>query len=149
LAWGIDHTALAQLETEVFGKRLLITDQHDWATEKIILAYRGQSRAEAVFRQLKDVDHLAVRPQYHWTDQKIRVHTFIYLLALLLCRLVECESRAVGYHRLASAHASTRWWLFSGRAEVLEVFGVFSVVSLWLYWSRIGRLLGHADDNDL
>lgn len=79
LAWGIDHTALAQLETEVFGKRLLITDQHDWATEEIILAYRGQSRAEAIFRQLKDVDHLAVRPQYHWTDQKIRVHTFICL----------------------------------------------------------------------
>lgn len=97
LAWGIDHGALEHLETEVFGKRILITDQHDWATEEIILAYRGQSQAEAVFRQLKDVAHLAVRPQYHWTDQKIRVHTFICLLALLLCRLVERESRAVGY----------------------------------------------------
>jgi transposase len=97
LVWWIDHTALAQLETEVFGKRLLITDQHDWATEEIILAYRGQSRAEAIFRQLKDVDHLAVRPQYHWTDQKIRVHTFICLLALLLCRLVERECRGAGY----------------------------------------------------
>jgi transposase len=97
LAWGIDHTALAQLETEVFGKRILITDQHDWTTEEIILAYRGQSRAEAVFRQLKDVDHLAVRPQYHWTDHKIRVHTFLCLLALLLCRLVERESRTLGY----------------------------------------------------
>jgi hypothetical protein len=97
LAWWINQTALAQLETEVFGKRLLITDQHDWTTEEIILAYRGQSRAEAVFRQLKDVDHLAVRPQYHWTDQKIRVPTFICLLALLLCRLVERESRTLGY----------------------------------------------------
>jgi transposase len=97
LAWEIDQAALDQLETEVFGKRLLITDQHEWTTEEIILAYRGQSQAEAVFRQFKDVDHLAVRPQYHWTDQKIRVHTFICLLALLLCRLVERESRAWGY----------------------------------------------------
>jgi len=97
LTWWIDHAALLHLETEVFGKRLLITDQHAWATEEIILAYRGQSRAEAIFRQLKDVDHLAVRPQYHWTDQKIRVHTFICLLALLLCRLVERECRGAGY----------------------------------------------------
>jgi transposase len=97
LTWWIDHAALTHLETEVFGKRILITDQHDWTTEEIILAYRGQSRAEAVFRQLKDVDHLAVRPQYHWTDQKIRVHTFICLVALLLCRLVERECRSAGY----------------------------------------------------
>ena len=96
LTWWIDHPALTHLETEVFGKRLLITDQHTWSTEEIILAYRGQSRAEAVFRQLQDVAHLAVRPQYHWTDQKSRVHTFICLLALLLCRLVERESRGAG-----------------------------------------------------
>jgi transposase len=97
LAWWIDQVAREHLETEVFGKRMLMTDQHDWSTEEIIHAYRGQSHAEAVFRQLKDVDHLAVRPQYHWTDPKIRVHTFICLLALLLCRLVERESRALGY----------------------------------------------------
>lgn len=97
LTWWIDHAALEQLETEVFGKRILITDQHAWSTEEIILAYRGQSRAEAIFRQLKDVRHLAVRPPYHWTDQKIRVHTFICMLALLLCRLVERESQGAGY----------------------------------------------------
>jgi transposase len=97
LTWWIDHAALLHLETAVFGKRIRITDQHPWSTEEIILAYRGQSRAEAVFRQLQDVDHLAVRPQYHWTDQKIRVHTFICLIALLLCRLVERECRGAGY----------------------------------------------------
>jgi transposase len=97
LTWWIDHAALLHLETQVCGKRILITDQHTWSTEEIILAYRGQSRAEAVFRQLKDVDHLAVRPQYRWTEQKIRVHTFICLWALLLCRLVERECRGAGY----------------------------------------------------
>ena len=36
------------------------------------------------------------RPQYHWTDQKIHVHTFICLLGLLLARIVEWESRKLG-----------------------------------------------------
>jgi transposase len=97
LSWEIDDTAMAFLETEVFGKRLLMTDQHTWSTEEIMAAYHGQSQAEAAFRQLKDVDHLTVRPQYHWTDQKVRVHTFVCLLAFLLCRLIERESRAAGY----------------------------------------------------
>ena len=61
-----------------------------------MLAYRGQSEVEEVFRQTKDDEHLAVRPQYHWTDQKIHVHTFICLLGLLLARIVEWESGSWG-----------------------------------------------------
>ena len=97
LSWQIDQAALDYLEAEVFGKRLLMTDQHEWSSEDIILAYQGQSHAEAAFRQLKDVDHLTGRPQYHWTDQKVRVHTFICLLAYLLCRLIERDCCAIGY----------------------------------------------------
>ena len=96
LSWTIDQVALDALETEVFGKRLLMTDQHDWSTEEIILAYQGQSQVEAAFRQRKDVDHLPVRPQYHWTDQQVRVHTFLCLLAYRLCRLIERECRTIG-----------------------------------------------------
>ena len=40
---------------------------------------------------------MAVRPQYHWTDQKIHVHTFCCLLALLLGRVTELEARKLGY----------------------------------------------------
>ncbi len=97
LRYGIDAAARQQLETEVFGKRLLITDRHDWSDDEIILAYRGQSHVERSFQQLKDEDHCAVRPQFHWTDQKIRVHTFICLLGLLLGRVVEYEARQLGY----------------------------------------------------
>jgi transposase len=53
LEWAIDQEALASLETEVFGKRLLMTDQHAWSREEIILAYQGQSYAERGFRFLK------------------------------------------------------------------------------------------------
>ena len=94
--FGIDEHARSHLEQEVFGKRILITNREEWSDEEIMLAYRGQSEVEDVFRQTKDDDHLAVRPQYHWTDQKIHIHTFICLLGLLLARIVELESRKLG-----------------------------------------------------
>ena len=93
LEYWVDQDALKHLETEVFGKRIIVTNRDDWSTEEIMLAYRGQSHVEAVFRQCKDDEHLAVRPQYHWTDQKIQVHAFICLLGLLLARVIEREAR--------------------------------------------------------
>lgn len=96
LEYWVDDAAVRHLETEVFGKRIVVTDRDEWTTEDIILAYRGQSQVEAVFRQLKDDEHLALRPQYHWTDQKIHVHAFICLLALLLARTVEHQARGLG-----------------------------------------------------
>jgi len=97
LEFWIDEQARDHLEREMFGKRILITNRHQWSTEEIMLAYRGQSEVEDVFRQLKDDEHLALRPQFHWTDQKIHVHAFICLLALLLARVVEAEARKLGH----------------------------------------------------
>jgi len=93
LRYWVDEQAKTHLETEVFGKRILLTNHDEWATEDIVLAYRGQHHVEAVFRQCKDDEHLAIRPQFHWTDHKIHVHTFLCLLALLLARVVESEAR--------------------------------------------------------
>ena len=50
--------------------------------------------------------------------------------------------------RLEGVEASGRWWLFSGQLPVLIVFGAFSALSLWLYWSGIGQVLGHEEDVD-
>jgi len=97
LDYWIDDDARLHLEEEVFGKRILITDRSDWSDEEILLAYHGQSEVEASFRQLKDNEHMAVRPQYHWTDQKIHVHTFVCLVALILGRMIELEARKLGY----------------------------------------------------
>ena len=97
LHFEVDAEALDHLQREVFGKRLLITDRHDWSETEILQAYRGQSRVEDGFRQLKDDEHCAVRPQYHWTDQKIHVHTFICMLGFLLGRVLEREARTLGH----------------------------------------------------
>lgn len=93
LTWSVDEAAIQRLDSEVFGKRILMSDQHDWTSEEIILAYRSQYGLEAAFRQVKDPIHLAVRPQFHWTDQKLRVHIFICMVAYILARLVYHEAR--------------------------------------------------------
>lgn len=97
LRYHLDTAAIEELTNELYGKRFLITDRTEWSDEQILLAYRGQSDVEEAFRQLKDDEHMAVRPQYHWTDQKICVHTFCCLVALLLGRLVEFEARKLHY----------------------------------------------------
>jgi len=96
LEYWIDEEAREKLENEYFGKRILVTNRSTWSDEDILRAYRGQSHVEEAFRQLKDDEHLAVRPQYHWTDQKVHVHTFMCLLALLLSRVVEHDARKHG-----------------------------------------------------
>lgn len=84
LDFSIDEEEFQQIQNQWLGRRILITNRHDWNTEEIISAYWGQSKVEYAFKTMKNPFHLAVRPQYHWTDQKIKVHGFICVLALLL-----------------------------------------------------------------
>lgn len=77
-----------RLTTRYFGLRVLITDRSEWTTAQIIEAYRGQAKAEAAFRDLKDPGMLATRPQFHWTDQKLHVHAFMCVTGYLLVRLL-------------------------------------------------------------
>jgi transposase len=94
-----DWIQYRKLLAEYLGLRILITDRSDWSTAEIIEAYRGQSRAEAAFRDLKDPVMLATRPQFHWTDQKLHVHAFICVTAYLLVTLLHRHaSQRAGYH---------------------------------------------------
>jgi len=96
LTWAIDHDAYRHLCDDYFGKRILITNREGWSSDEIITAYRGQSQVENTFRQIKDDEHFAIRPQFHWTDQKIHVHAFICLVSLLLGRVIEKQARTLG-----------------------------------------------------
>lgn len=88
----IDGDSFDKLKEEFLGRRILVTNRNDWSDEEIILAYRGQSKVEYVFKNLKNPYHLAVRPQYHWTDQKIEVHILICIISYMLT--VTAYSRA-------------------------------------------------------
>lgn len=82
-----------RLDQRYFGLRVLITDRAEWSTGQIVVAYRGQSRVEAAFRDLKNPGMLAIRPQFHWTDQKLRVHAFVCVMAYLLVTLLHRRAR--------------------------------------------------------
>ena len=96
LDFSLDQDARVALEDEIFGKRVLITDRLDWTTAEVVLAYRSQWEVEAGFRQLKNHDHIAVTPMFHWTDQKVTVHMFCCVAALMVLRLIEREVRRSG-----------------------------------------------------
>ena len=80
----IDDEAFEKLKEETLGRRILVTNRHEWSNEEIILAYRGQSKVEYVFKNLKNPYHLAIRLQYHWTDQKIEAHILMCMIGYLL-----------------------------------------------------------------
>jgi hypothetical protein len=46
---------------------------------------------------------------------------------------------------IEGSETSHWFWLLSGEVEALAVFGVFSVLALFAYWSRLGRALREAD----
>jgi len=93
LKFWIDEDQLNTLMDSWVGRRILITNRHDWSTQEIISAYWGQAQVEYAFKNLKNPFHLAMRPQYHWTDHKIRVHAFICFIAFLLSMVLYKHAR--------------------------------------------------------
>jgi len=93
LQFWVDKDQLTYLKEKWLGRRILITNRHSWTTEEIVLAYWGQSNVENAFKNMKNPFHLAIRPQYHWTDQKIEVHAFICLSAFLMVMVVYKRAR--------------------------------------------------------
>ena len=99
LAYRFDKRAWERLQTTLLGKTILFTDNDTWSDVKIIRGYRSQHHVETAFRRMKDCHHIALRPQYHWTDQKIEVHVFCCVLALMLCSLLRRELHRKGIDR--------------------------------------------------
>jgi transposase len=98
LTFHVDDQARTDLETEVFGKRVLITNRQDWPIADVVAGYRSQSEAEFSFRQLKDPHVVSFSPMHHWTDHNIRVHTFTCVLALQIAHLMRRHADHNGLH---------------------------------------------------
>ncbi len=91
LRYRFDGSAYRRLQRTLLGKTILFSDQGEWSDEQVVLAYRGQHFVEGAFRQMKNVQYVSFRPSFHWTDQKLRVHAFCCVAALLLCSLLRLE----------------------------------------------------------
>jgi transposase len=90
------ETAYRHLAATLLGKTLIFTDRTDWSDEQIVLSYRAQHHVEADFRRLKNPQYLTFRPTFHWTDQKLRVHAFYCVLALMLLNLLRRQLAQAG-----------------------------------------------------
>ena len=53
------------------------------------MASRAQHHVERAFKQMKNPHWVSFSPAFHWTDQKLRVHVFYCVLALLLSSLLQ------------------------------------------------------------
>jgi hypothetical protein len=99
LTYQFRTAAWRDLQRTLLGKTILFTDQASWSDAEIVRGYRSQHQVESAFRCLKSPHHMSLRPQRHWTDQKIRVHVFYCVLALLLCSLLRRELHRKGIDR--------------------------------------------------
>jgi transposase len=98
LTFHVDDQARANLEEEIFGKRVLITNRDQWPLAEVVTGYRSQSEAEFGFRQLKDPHVVSFSPMHHWTDHNIRVHTFTCVLALQIAHLMRRQAHQHSLH---------------------------------------------------
>lgn len=87
-----NETAMA-FEDQLAGHYVLVTDlTHDEATALRVTEMWHQLRViEARFRTLKDF--LGLRPVYHWTEQRVRGHVALCVLAAVIEAVITADLR--------------------------------------------------------
>jgi transposase len=112
LEFYLNESKFIDLKENVLGKSIIITDNDDWSTEKIVATYHSQFHVEQCFRQMKDTKYLSFRPQYHFTDPHIKVHAFFCVLSLMLCSVLQLEMERLGHklsiHKLLDILSDTK-----------------------------------------
>ena len=91
------------------GKNVIFTNHLDWDDERIIRAYRSMHKIENQFKILHGALLIPIKPVYHWTDQKIKVHIFLCMVSLLFARILEhlCKEKMEGDFRHILEFASS------------------------------------------
>ena len=111
--WKEDAVKKAGYCRKFYGKKLTVTDHKDWTSKEILEEYSRQECIEnGIFRVSKDIDHFSVRSQHHWTDDKIRVHVFICLTAIVIAEIMRkhfeenghCLTKGALLDRLGEVH---------------------------------------------
>jgi transposase len=119
-----DHYQVGKSEA-LFGKNIIVTDNHDWTTEEIVQLSLDRYGVEKQFRDSKSNHHVQVNPFYHWTDGKIRCQLLTCVIALTVLRLLEIKVNESG-------NASER---LSGR-RILEEMSHLDSAWLWYEGKR-------------
>jgi len=87
ITWKIDDTAWEDYLKDL-GKSIIFSSRNEWSMLEIVKTYRAQIDVERQFKELNKRGRISVMPVYVWTNEMIRVHMFISVLALLLSNLL-------------------------------------------------------------
>ena len=121
-SWHVDASRRRELEQTRLGRRVLCTDRHTWATERIVHGFRGQWNVEELFRRAKGGGIVPWGPSHQWVDASLRLHTFATVLGLMLVSLA----------RLALGSSSST-------KAFMEMLGAIEATVVKPYTGRKGR----------
>jgi len=71
------------------GKLAVTTDNHELPAQDLIRIYKDLQEIERAFRALKS--HLRIRPTFHWTEDRVRAHVLLCVLALTVERVMRLK----------------------------------------------------------
>ena len=99
ITWRIYEDKKAEYMRTYFGKKLICTDQTGLSVSDILSTYTEQECIEDLFKVSKNPEHFSVRPQFHWTDQKIRVHVMLCMFAVAAAEVLrkKMEENGLAY----------------------------------------------------
>ncbi len=137
LVWELDQEKIGK-EEQLDGCYIIRTDTpiSKMDTENVVHAYKSLGNVERAFRNLKTVQ-LEMRPIYHKTDQRIRAHIFLCMLAYyvqwhMMQRLQPLfEEDGVG---------TERQWTFAGIIKCLRQRGRHTVNVQDIEYQQDGEL---------
>lgn len=78
-------------ERRLEGRYFLLTNADALSPSDAVEGYFTLQEVERAFREMKDF--LRVRPIFHWTDERVRAHIFVCVLAYLLERSLSHQLR--------------------------------------------------------
>ena len=95
ITWKIDDAAREEYLKDL-GKSIIFSSRNEWSMLEIVKTYRAQIDVERQFKELNKRGKISVMPMYVWTDEMIRVHIFISVLALFLSNLLYRKIQLAG-----------------------------------------------------
>jgi transposase len=93
LQFSVNNAGLSDLIHFRLGRTVLTTSRTHWDPDRVVRAYHGQEVIERCFRSLKDGAGATWGPAYHWTDSKLRVHSFCCMLGCSLINWLHAKTR--------------------------------------------------------
>ena len=126
ISWTINEDRKAEYTRRYFGKKLICTNQKELSICDILSTYTEQECIENLFKVSKNPDHFSVRPQFHWTDQKIHVHVMLCMIAVTVAEVLRKKMEENGFEytketlieKLAAIHDG---WIIHGMKKAERV----------------------------